>query len=111
MAYLRSNRVKGQLYYQITEAYREGGQKHERALCYLGRDLGSRRALLRFWEFLGQPARIPYKPGCRQGIGTPSLETACETIIDLELFLKRATHGERELAAEGLKFLLESAAS
>jgi len=91
MPYLKAKQVKGIKYYQVVEAYREGGQRKDRVLLHLGRDLTSPDSLLRWWNYLGQP-RIPYK--------TPG-----ETITDLDKFLKRATAEERTLAAEGLKFL------
>ena len=90
MPYLKAKQVKGIKYYQVVEAYREAGQRKDRVLLHLGRDLASPDSLLRWWNYLGQP-RIPYR--------------SAETITDLDKFLRRATAEERTLAAEGLKFL------
>ena len=105
MAYLKIKRVKGRPYFQILEAYREGGQRRERLLIHLGKV--SPHSLLKWWNYLGRP-RIPYKPGCPQHQGTPSLATPCETIVDLEKFFSWPV-GDQELnqVVEGLKFLME----
>ena len=106
MAYLKAKHVKGKKYYQVVEAYREGGQKRERVLIHLGTELNSDNTLLKWWNHLGRPP-IPYKPGCPHHVGTPSLATPCETIMGLEKFLIGATAEERDRAAEGLKFLMD----
>jgi len=105
MAYLRAKQVKGKKYYQVVEAYREGGKKRERVLLHLGTDLVSSQSLLRWWDFLGKP-RIPLKPGSPNHTGTSSLATPSQTIVGLDRFLVNATAEDRELIAEGLKFLV-----
>ena len=105
MAYLKAKRVKGRAYFQIVEAYREGGRRHDRILIHLG--AVSTHSLLKWWHYLGQP-RIPYKAGCPSHRGTPSLATPCETIVDLEKFLSRqVSDQELNRVVEGLKFLME----
>lgn len=96
MAYLTAKKVKGKSYYQIVESHREGGGVHKRVLLHLGTDLARADTLLKWWNYLGQPPRVPLRAG--------------ETIVDLQLFLRRSTAVERQRAAEGLKFLMEQSA-
>ena len=106
MAYLKAKRVKGKRYYQIVEAYRQGGRKRERVLVHLGTDLTDHGSLLRWWNYLGRP-RIPLVPGGGpRPDAIPSVATPCATTANLERFLSHRDNEEvLDRVVEGLKFL------
>lgn len=80
MSYLKKKRVGEYTYYQLTEAFREGGVKKERVLLHLGRDLESPEALKKWWNFLGK-VMIPYKKA-------DDTSHWSHVIINLDVFLR-----------------------
>lgn len=108
MAYLKAKQVKGKKYYQLVEAYREGGQRKDRVLLHLGTDLTSHESLLRWWNYLGRP-RIPLTAGGPpKPDAIPSLATPCATTANLDGFLSHRDNEDLlDRVVEGLKFLQE----
>lgn len=83
MAYLKRKKVGEYTYYQLTEAFREGGVKKERVLVHLGPDIESPEALIKWWEFLGK-VMVPYKKADK----ADDTGYWSHVIINLDMFLR-----------------------
>lgn len=100
MAYMRKKKVGEYNYYQLCEAFRDGGVKKERVLLHLGRDLEDPDTLFKWWEFLGK-VLIPYKKNEKSGYWS-------HVIINLDMFLRTPElKPNADLVIKGLTLLTQ----